>query len=96
MNIKVLKKITVLDQYSISFPGEDTEVIFILLSINIRNGNDVYSGHWVSDVLYYNTETWWSSYDDTITKYSEYLNNLYDNLSMVNEPKKGFFSGWIT
>ena len=47
------------------------------------------SGHYVCDILEYNIVTGWNCDDDTITKYSGYPKNVYDNLSKYNEPKKG-------
>ena len=47
------------------------------------------SGHYVCDILYYNTGTWWNYNDDTITKYSGYPDNIYDISSNKNEQKKG-------
>ena len=71
-----------------SFSGEDTEVLYILVYIKLHIGNDMDSGHYVCDLLDYNTGTWWNCCDDTITKYEVYPNNVYDNLSIDNEQKK--------
>ena len=82
-------KIALTYQYSMSFPGKHTEVLYILVSIKHYISNDMDSGHYICDVVDYNTGTWCNCDDDTITKYSRYLNNLYDNLSKDNEQKKG-------
>ena len=38
-------------------------------------------GHYVCDVLDYNTVTWWNCDDETITQYPRYPMNLYNDLS---------------
>ena len=72
-----------------SFLGEHDKVVYIIVSINIDIVKDIDSGHYVCDVLNYNTETWLNFDDDTITNYSRYPDNIYDYLSNENEPKKG-------
>ena len=42
----------------------------------------MYKGHYVCDILYYNTGTWWNCDVDTITQYPGYTMNVYDNLSI--------------
>ena len=71
------------------FSGNRDEVVYIMISIKIYIDKDMNIGHYFCDVLDYNTETWWNYYDDTITKYSRYLVNVYGNLSRENEQKKG-------
>ena len=66
----------------------DAEVLYILVSIDIHVGSDMDKGHYVCYVLYYNTGTWRNCYDTTITKYSGYPMNVYDNLSIDNEQKR--------
>ena len=63
------------------FLGKHAEVFYILVSIKIRLGNDMDSGHYVFYVLNYNTGTWCNCDDDTITKCLGYPENIYDNLS---------------
>ena len=46
-------------------------------------------GHYACDVFYYNKGTWWNCDDATITHYSGYPMNVYDNLLIDNEQKKG-------
>ena len=72
-----------------SFPSEDVEGIYNLVSINIHIVNDIYSGHYFCDLLYYNKETSWNCDDDILTKNSVHLNKVYDNLSKDNEQKRG-------
>ena len=55
-------KIALPAQYSMSFPNEP-KVIYILVSIKLYIGNDMDQGHYVCDVLDYNTGTWWN-FDD--------------------------------
>ena len=74
-------KISPPSQNSMSFPGIDYEVLYIIVSINLHIGNDMGRVHYVCDVLYYNTGTWWNCDDTKITKYSVYPKNEYDNLS---------------
>ena len=69
-------------QYSMSFSGRHDEVVYILLSINIRDSKDMDSGHYVCDVFYYNLGTWCIYDDDTIINYSGYPDNVYDDLSL--------------
>ena len=47
------------------------------------------SGHYLCDILDYNTGTWWNCDDETITNYSGYPEYVYGNLSNKNEQKKG-------
>ena len=70
-----------------SFPGIDSEVRYIPVYINLHIGKDVYKGHYVCDVLYYNTETWWNFDYDTITQYPGYPMNLYDELLIDKKQK---------
>ena len=72
-----------------SFQDKHAEVVYILVFIKMHIGNDMNSGHYICDVLYYNTGTWWNCDDGTITKYSGYPDNVYDNSSKRNEPKDG-------
>ena len=64
-------------------------MIYILVSINIHIGNGTNKGHYVCDILEYNTGTCWNCDDTTMTKYSVYPKNVYDNLSTDNEQKEG-------
>ena len=64
-----------------SFPGIETEVLYILVYININIDNDIDKDHYIYDVLDYNIGKWWNYDDATITKYSEFPNNVYNNLS---------------
>ena len=72
-----------------SFQDKHSEEIYILVSIKFNIGNVMDSGNYVCDILYYNIGTWCNCDDDTITKYSGYPENVYDNLSKENEKKKG-------
>ena len=72
-----------------SFSGKHDEVFYILVSIKLHVGKYMDSGHYFCDVLDYNTVMWWNCDDDTITNYSGYPENVYDNLSNKNEQKKG-------
>ena len=64
-----------------SFPGEHTELLYILVSINIHIFIFMDSGHCVCDILDYNTGTWLNFDDDTIPKYSGFPENVYNYLS---------------
>ena len=55
-----------------SFPGKHAELVYILVSIKIRIGKYMDIGHYICDVLDYNTGTQWNFDRDTITNYSEY------------------------
>ena len=45
-------------------------------------------GHYVCDVLYYNTGTQWNCDDETITQYSGYPINVYYDLSIGKKHKQ--------
>ena len=72
-----------------SFPSKYSEVLFIIVSINIHIGNDMDKGQCVCYLLDYNMGTWWNFDDDKITQYSLYPMNLYDDLSIDKNQKKG-------
>ena len=80
-------KITLPAQYSMSFPN-NREVLYILVSIKIHVGNDMDQGHYVCDVLDYNTGTWWNCDDKKITQYPVYPMNAYNDLSSYLFKKK--------
>ena len=63
-----------------SFPGLYSEMIYIIVYIKLHIGKDMYKYHYVCDVLYYNTGTWWKCDDDTITHYTGYSMNIYNEL----------------
>ena len=46
-----------------SFPN-NPEVLYILVSIKLHIGNYMDKGHYVCDVLDYNTGTWWNCDDE--------------------------------
>ena len=62
------------------FPGIDTEVIYIIVSIKYHIVNDMYKGHYVCNVLDHNTWTWCNCDDDTITQCPGYPMDVYDDL----------------
>ena len=66
------------------FSGKHAEVVYIIVSIKIHIGKDMDSGNYVCDVLYYNIGTWWNYDDDTITNYSGYPEDVYNNLLNEN------------
>ena len=39
-------------QYSMSFPGIESEVLYIIVSVYLHIGKDMDKGHYVCDVLY--------------------------------------------
>ena len=83
-------------QYSVSFPGKNYEEVYIIFPTNLHIGKDMDSGHYICDVLDYNTGTWWNCDDNTITNYSGCPENIYDNLSNENEQKGvKLYHGWI-
>ena len=81
-------KIALPAQYSTSFK-DNPEVIYIIVSIKLRIGNDMDKGHYVCDVLDYNTGTWWDCDDETITQYPGYPMNVYNDLSSDKKQRKG-------
>ena len=64
-----------------SFP-DNVEVLYIIFSIKINIGKDMDKGHYVCDVLDYNTGIWWNCDDETITQYPGYPMNVYNDLSI--------------
>ena len=46
-------------------------------------------GHYVCDVLDYNTGTWWKCDDEIVTKYPGYTMNVYNEVSSDTKHKKG-------
>ena len=71
-----------------SFPGKHTEVLYILVSIKLHIDNDMDEGHYVCDVLDYNTGTCRNCDDDTITQYPGYSINVYGILSIDKRKNK--------
>ena len=59
-----------------SFPDKHPEVLYIIVSIKLHIGNDMDKVHYVCDVLYYNSGTWWNCDDATITQYPGYPKNV--------------------
>ena len=72
-----------------SFPDKHAEEHYILVSIKLHIGNDMDKGHYVCDVLDYITGTLWDCDDDTITQYTGYPINIYNDLSIYKKQKKG-------
>ena len=70
-----------------SFPGIDSEMLYILVSIKLDIGKDMDKGHYACYVLYFKTRTWWNFDDDTITQYPGYPMNVYDEL-LIDKGKK--------
>ena len=55
-------KIALQAQYSMCFPN-NSEVLYIIVSIKLHIGNDMEQGNYLCDVLDYNTGTWWNCDD---------------------------------
>ena len=89
-------KISLPAQYSMYFPN-DPKVLYILVSMKLHIGNDMDQGHYVWDVLDYNTGTWWNCDDEKVTQYPGYAMNVYDDLSSDKKQKnsKNTRYGWI-
>ena len=64
-------------------------MIYVLVSIKYHIGNDLDWGHYVCDVLDYNTGTWWKCDDEIVTKYPGYPMNVYNEVSSGKKQKKG-------
>ena len=96
MNIeKNRTKISPPFQYSVSFPSKHPEVVCIIVSIKLHIGKDTDSCHYFCDVLNYSKVTWWNFNYDTITNYSGYPQNVYDDISNKMNKKGDFYYGWI-
>ena len=72
-----------------SFQSKHAELVYILASIKLHIAYYMDSGHYIYDIIDYNTGPCWNVYDGTITTYSGYPDNVYDNSSKRNEPKDG-------
>ena len=70
-----------------SFLGIKSEVVYITVSIKLHIGKDMDKDHYSCDVLDYNRVTWWNYDDETITQYSGYTMNLYDELLIDKKEK---------
>ena len=77
--IKNNNKIALSAEYYLYRPN-DPEVIYVLVYIKYHIGNDMDQGHYICDVLYYITGTWWKCDDEIITKYPGYPMNVYDEI----------------
>ena len=64
-------------------------MIYVLVSIKYHIGNDLDQGHYICDVLDYNTGTWWEFDDEIVTKYPGYPMNVYNEVSSDKKTKKG-------
>ena len=71
------------------FLDKHPEFLHILVSIKLHIGNDMDKVHYVCDLLDYNTGTWWNYDDETITQYTGYPMNVYDNLLIDKKQKRG-------
>ena len=69
-------KIALPAQYSTSFPDKHPELIYIIVSIKIHIGNDM------------DKSPWWNCDDETITQYTGYPMNVYDDLSIDKSKKR--------
>ena len=76
-------------QYSMSFPN-DPKVIYVLAYIKFRIGNDMDQGHYVCDVLDYNTGTWWNCDDEIVTEYPLPL-VVFELLNLVVIPNRFYW-----
>ena len=52
MNFAKIKQISLPAQYSMSFPGIDSDVLYIIVSIKLHICKDMDKGHYVCDLLY--------------------------------------------
>ena len=77
-----------------SFPN-NPKVLYILVSIKLHIGNDMDQGHYVCDLLYYNTGTWWNCDDGKVTQYPGYPMNVYNDLSSDKEQKNEKENIWM-
>ena len=66
----------------------DPNVIYVIVSIKFHIGNDMDQGHYLCDVLDYNTGTWWNCDDEIVTEYPGYPMNVYNELSSDKKQKK--------
>ena len=71
-----------------SFPN-NPKVIYVLVFIKLHIGNDMDQGHYVCDVLGYNTGIRWNCDDEKVTQYPGYPMNVYNDLSSDKKQKKG-------
>ena len=69
-------------QYFTSFQGKKPEVLYFIVSVKLCISKDMDKGNYIFDVLDYNTVTWRNCDDDTITQYTGFPMNVYDDLSI--------------
>ena len=62
-------KIALPAHYSVYFTDKHHKELYIIVSIKLHIGNDLDKGHYVCDILDYNTGIWWNYDDETITQY---------------------------
>ena len=79
-------KIAPPDQYSISFTN-NRSLLYIIFYIKLRIGNHMDQGHYVCDVLDYNTGTLWNCDEEKVTQYPGYPMNVYNDLSSDKKQK---------
>ena len=72
-----------------SFSGKNDKVVYILVSIKLHVGKYMDSDQYVCDVLDYSRGTWGNCDNDTRTNYSEYLDNVCNDLSNDDEQTQG-------
>ena len=63
-------------------------MLYILVYIKLHIGNGMDKGHYVCDVLDYNTGTWCNCDDKTIPQYPGYSSNVFDDLLFDKKQKK--------
>ena len=77
-------------QYSVSFTGIYSEVLYILVYIKLHIGKDIDKDQYACDIIYYNIGTWCNCFDDTITQYPGYTMNIYDELLADNKERQSW------
>ena len=69
-----------------SFPNYP-KVLYIIVYIKLHIGNYMDQGHYVCNLLYYNTGTWWNCDDEKVSQYPGYPINVYNDLSSDKNKK---------
>ena len=87
-------KISLAAQYFLSCPN-NPKVIYVLVYIKYYIVNDLDQGHYICDVLDYNTGTWWKCDDEIVTKYPGYPMNVCIEVSSDKKQKKVKYMIWM-
>ena len=70
-------RIEITSEYPFNFPQEMENVTYTLVFVNDHDGNSMSPGHYLCDILYFNTGIQWRCNNDIITQLREITENVY-------------------